>query len=230
MSCILHIETATNTCSVALTQDGVCLFEQIDEQGPNHARVLAPFAEEALSFAESHAIPLDAVAVSMGPGSYTGLRIGVSTAKGICYGRGAKLVPVPTLQLLTVPLLLGTEEMPDDALLCPMIDARRMEVYCALYDRALREIRPIQADIVDSDTYRALLDERPVYFFGNGAEKCMDTINHPNAHFIPDIHPLAKWMMPLAERRMMNQQFEDVAYFVPFYLKDFVAKMPKKLL
>ena len=158
MSCILHIETATNTCSVALTQDGVCLFEQIDEQGPNHARVLAPFAEEALSFAESHAIPLDAVAVSMGPGSYTGLRIGVSTAKGICYGRGAKLVPVPTLQLLTVPLLLGTEEMPDDALLCPMIDARRMEVYCALYDRALREVTPTRAIVVEPHTFDAWLD------------------------------------------------------------------------
>ena len=151
-------------------------------------------------------------------------------AKGICYGHDIKLLAVPTLQLMCVPILLREMVVEDDALLCPMLDARRMEVYAAVYDRALREVRPIQADIVDGDTYRALLDQHPMYFFGNGAEKCMETINHPNAHFIPDIHPLAKWMMPLAERRMMNGQFEDVAYFVPFYLKDFVAKMPKKLI
>lgn len=230
MSCILHIETSTNVCSVAVSEDGQCIFCKEDFKGPNHAVTLGTYVDEALSFADSHAIPVDAVAVSCGPGSYTGLRIGVSMAKGICYGHDIKLLAVPTLQLMCVPVLLREMVVEDDALLCPMLDARRMEVYAAVYDRALREIRPIQADIVDSDTYSALLDERPVYFFGNGAEKCMDTINHPNAHFIPDIHPLAKWMMPLAERRMMNQQFEDVAYFVPFYLKDFVAKMPKKLL
>ena len=230
MSCILHIETATNTCSVALTQDGVCLFEQIDEQGPNHARVLAPFAEEALSFAESHAIPLDAVAVSMGPGSYTGLRIGVSTAKGICYGRGLKLIGVPTLEILCVPVLLGKYEIEDDALLCPMIDARRMEVYAQIFDRALNTVRPIQADVVTEETYKEYLDKGPVYFFGNGAAKCMDTINHPNAHLISDIEPLAENMFPLAEKRSVAGMFEDVAYFVPAYLKDFVAKTPKKLL
>ena len=228
MSCILHIETATNTCSVALTQDGVCLFEQIDEQGPNHARVLAPFAEEALSFAESHAIPLNAVAVSMGPGSYTGLRIGVSTAKGICYGRGAKLVPVPTLQLLTVPLLLGTEEMPDDALLCPMIDARRMEVYCALYDRALREVMPTRAMVVEPHTFDAWLDDRPIYFIGPGSAKCRDIITHPAARWATDIRPLARHMMPLAERALARGEEADVAYFEPFYLKEFVATVSKK--
>ena len=150
-------------------------------------------------------------------------------AKGICYGRDLKLIGVPTLQLLCVPVLLR-HEMEDDALVCPMLDARRMEVYAAVYDRALREIRPVGADVVDADTYRGYLDEHPVYFFGPGAAKCMDTINHPNAHLIEGIEPLAKYMQPLAERRFLNGEFEDVAYFVPFYLKDFVVKQPKKLL
>ena len=229
MSCILHIETSTNVCSVAVSEDGQCIFSKEDFKGPNHAVSLGTYVDEALSFADSHAIPVDAVAVSCGPGSYTGLRIGVSMAKGICYANDIKLLAVPTLQLMCVPILLR-EMVEDDALLCPMLDARRMEVYAAVYDRALREVRPTQADVVDADTYRELLDQHPVYFFGNGAEKCMSVIGHPNAHFIPDIHPLAKWMMPLAERRMMNGQYEDVAYFVPFCLKDFVAKMPKKML
>jgi tRNA threonylcarbamoyladenosine biosynthesis protein TsaB len=186
--------------------------------------------DEALSFADSHAIPFDAVAVSCGPGSYTGLRIGVSMAKGICFGRDLKLISVPTLELLCVPVLLRECIAEDDALLCPMLDARRMEVYAALYDRALRPIREVQADVVDADTYREYLDAHPVYFFGNGAQKCMETIDHPNAHYIDGIEPLARWMQPLAERRMLNEQFEDVAYFEPFYLKDFVAKMHKKLI
>lgn len=149
-------------------------------------------------------------------------------AKGICYGRNVPLIAVHTLPLMTVPVLLY-HEIEEDALLCPMLDARRMEVYASLYDRSLKEIRPIHADIVDQDTYKEYLD-RPVYFFGNGAAKCMETINHPNAHLIPDIVPLAKYMLPLAEKRFLNEQFEDVAYFTPFYLKDFVAKAPKKLL
>jgi tRNA threonylcarbamoyladenosine biosynthesis protein TsaB len=111
-----------------------------------------------------------------------------------------------------------------------MIDARRMEVYSALYDRALKEVRPVGADVVTEETYKQWLDERPIYFFGNGAKKCMEIIKHPNAHYIDGIEPLAKWMMPLAEKRFLNEQFEDVAYFVPFYLKDFVAIKPKKLI
>jgi len=128
-----------------------------------------------------------------------------------------------------VPLLLG-EKIEEGALLCPMLDARRMEVYAAIYDCALKPVREVGADVVDQDTYREWLDRQPVYFFGNGAKKCMETINHPNARYIDGVEPLAKWMQPLAERRFLQEQFEDVAYFVPFYLKDFVAKMPKKLL
>ena len=190
---------------------------------------LGTFVDEALSFADSHAIPLDAVAVSCGPGSYTGLRIGASMAKGICFGQDLKLIAVPTLELMAVPVLLR-EEVEEGALLCPMIDARRMEVYSAVYDRALHEVRGIQADVVDADTYREYLDRGPVYFFGNGAEKCMEVINHPNARLIKGVEPLAKWMFPIAERRIAQEKYEDVAYFVPFYLKDFVAQQPKKLL
>lgn len=229
MSCILHIETSTDVCSVALSEDGHCIFSQEDMQGPSHAVTLGVFVDEAISFANSHAIPLDAVAVSCGPGSYTGLRIGVSMAKGVCYGMDLKLLSVPTLKVMCVPLLLR-EEFPEDALLCPMIDARRMEVYAAVYDRALREVRPTAADIVDENSYLEYLEKHPVYFFGNGAAKCKEKITHPNAHFLDNVHPLAKWMFPLAERKMMNGQFEDVAYFEPFYLKEFVASKPKKLL
>lgn len=230
MSCILHIETSTNVCSVALSQDGVCLYEEIDFEGPSYAQILAGFVKETVSFADSHAIPIDAVAVSKGPGSYTGLRIGVSEAKGLAYGRDAHLLSVPTLKLLTVPVLLGTEELPDDALLCPMIDARRMEVYCAIYNRALKEVVPTQAVVIDENSFKELLDQHPIYFMGNGADKCTETIKHPNAHFIKGIVPKAKNMIPLAEKAMACEEFEDVAYFEPFYLKDFVATQSKKLL
>ena len=225
----MNIETSTDVCSVSVSQDGACIFSQEDHEGPNHAVKLGTFVDEALSFADSHAIPLDAVAVSCGPGSYTGLRIGASMAKGICFGQDLKLIAVPTLELMAVPVLLR-EEVEEGALLCPMIDARRMEVYSAVYDRALHEVRGIQADVVDADTYREYLDRGPVYFFGNGAEKCMEVINHPNARLIKGVEPLAKWMFPIAERRIAQEKYEDVAYFVPFYLKDFVAHQPKKLL
>ncbi len=230
MSCILNIETSTSVCSVAVSEDGKCIYSDIDRTGSNHNERLGSFVDEALGFADSHAIPVDAVAVSMGPGSYTGLRIGVSMAKGICYGLDIPLIAVPTLETMCVPVLLRHDSLPDDALLCPMIDARRMEVYSAVYDRALHTVRETQADVVTEETYKEWLDNHPVYFFGDGAEKCMDVINHPNAHYIAGIEPLAKNMFPLAERRMMNGQTEDVAYFVPFYLKDFVALKPKKLL
>ena len=230
MSCILNIETSTNVCSVAVSKDGSCIFNKEDHEGPNHAVILGVFVQEALSFIDSHAIPLDAVAVSCGPGSYTGLRIGLSMAKGICYGRDVKLIAIPTLELMCVPLLLGEKISEENALLCPMIDARRMEVYSQFFDRALKEVRSINADIVESNTYDDILAQQPVYFFGNGAEKCHEVLTHHNAHIIEGIVPLAKNMYPLAEKRMANEQFEDVAYFVPFYLKDFVAKEAKKLL
>ncbi|MBQ2301592.1 MAG: tRNA (adenosine(37)-N6)-threonylcarbamoyltransferase complex dimerization subunit type 1 TsaB [Bacteroidaceae bacterium] len=230
MACILHIETSTKACSVALSENGSLIFHKEDIEGPNHSVVCGVFVDEALSFANSHAIPVDAVAVSEGPGSYTGLRIGVSLAKGVCYGRDLPLLSVPTLKLLCVPVLLGKEELPEDALLVPMIDARRMEVYSAVYNRALQEVRPIGADIVDADTYLPYLEKHPVYFFGDGAMKCKNVIQHTNAHFIEGIIPLAKWMFPLAERSLHLGEKQDVAYFEPFYLKDFVAVKSKSLL
>lgn len=230
MSCILSIETSTNICSVAMSNDGECIFNQENHQGPNHNEILGTFIDEALTFIDTRNITLDAVAVSSGPGSYTGLRIGTSMAKGICYGRDAKLIAVPTLELLAVPVLLGEQVAEDEALLVPMLDARRMEVYAQVLDRALKEVRGIQADVVTADTYREFLDAHEVYFFGNGAAKCMDTIAHPHAHLIANITPLAKNMFPLAEKRLAEGRVEDVAYFVPFYLKDFVAKTPKKLI
>lgn len=229
MSCIIHIETSTEVCSVSASQDGASIFSKEDFNGPSHAVVLGVFVDEALSFIDNHAIPLDAVAVSCGPGSYTGLRIGVSMAKGICYGRNIPLIAIPTPEVMTVPVLLF-QDLPEDALLCPMIDARRMEVYAAIYDRALKVKREISADIIDENSYSEFLAEHPVYFFGNGAAKCREKITHPNAHFIENIHPLAKWMFPLAERAMAEKDFKDVAYFEPFYLKEFVASTPKKLL
>ena len=230
MAYILHIETSTKACSVALSENGSLIFHKEDIEGPNHSVVCGVFVDEALSFANSHAIPVDAVAVSEGPGSYTGLRIGVSLAKGVCYGRDLPLLSVPTLKLLCVPVLLGKEELPEDALLVPMIDARRMEVYSAVYSRALQEVRPIGADIVNADTYLPYLEKHPVYFFGDGAMKCKNVIQHKNAHFIEGIIPLAKWMFPLAERSLHLGEKQDVAYFEPFYLKDFVAIKSKSLL
>lgn len=229
MSCILHIETSTEVCSVAVSQDGATIFSKEDFNGPSHAVVLGVYVDEALSFVDNHAIPLDAVAVSCGPGSYTGLRIGVSMAKGICYGRNIPLIGLPTLEVMTVPVLLS-EELPEDALLCPMIDARRMEVYAAIYDRSLKVKKPISADIIDEHSYEEFLAGHPVYFFGNGADKCRDKLTHPNVHFVDQIHPLAKWMFPLAEKAVALNDFKDVAYFEPFYLKEFVASTPKKLL
>ena len=230
MSYILNIETSTDVCSVAISDSGQVIFNKEDHSGPNHAVKLGVYVDEALDFLDSHGLPLEAVAVSCGPGSYTGLRIGASMAKGICYGRGVKLIAVPTLELMAVPVLLGEHPEEEDALIIPMLDARRMEVYAEVLDRALKVVRPIQADIVDTDTYKEYLDKHQVYFFGNGAAKCMETINHPNAHLVEGIEPLAKNMAPLAEKRFVEGKFEDVAYFVPFYLKDFVAKMPKKLI
>lgn len=229
MSCILHIETSTEVCSVALSQEGACIYHNEERNGPSHASLLAPFVESAVSFADSHAIPIDAVAVSKGPGSYTGLRIGSSEAKGLCYGRELKLIALPTLEIMCVPVLLK-EDLPENALLCPMIDARRMEVYTALYDRALHMVQDTRAEIITSESFLDHLNNQPIYFFGNGANKCKDIITHPDAHFINGIVPQAKYMFPLAEKAFAMHTFEDVAYFEPFYLKQFVAGMPKKIL
>ena len=227
---ILHIEASTECCSVALSQDGNIFFERTSHDDRSHAKVLAPFVQEALETADSQGAKINAVALSSGPGSYTSLRIASSTAKGVCYGRDIPLIAIPTTAIMSVPVLLR-EEIEENALLCPMIDARRNEVYATVYDRALNVIKETHAEVVTPDSYKELLDRQPIYFFGNGAAKCSEIINHPNAHFL-DKHknPLAKNIMPLAERAWFNENFEDIAYFEPFYLKNFVATQGKKLL
>lgn len=227
---ILHIEASTGICSVALSQDGHVFFERVNREERSHAKVLAPFVEEAIKVADEQGAKINAVALSSGPGSYTSLRIASSTAKGVCYGRNIPLIAIPTTAIMCVPVLFW-DDLPEEALLCPMIDARRNEVYATIYDRALGVVKETHAEVVTEDSFKEFLDKGPVFFFGNGAEKCSTIIKHSNAHFLEGyLHPLAKNMMPLAERAWYDERFEDIAYFEPFYLKNFVAAKPKDLL
>ena len=227
---ILHIEASTEICSVALSQDGHVFFERVNRDDRSHAKVLAPFVEEALQTADSQGAKINAVALSCGPGSYTSLRIASSTAKGVCYGRNIPLIAIPTTAIMCVPVLFR-DDIPEDALLCPMIDARRTEVYATVYNRALGIEKETHAEVVTSDSFKEHLETGPVYFFGNGAAKCKEIITHPNARFLDEHrNPLAKNMMPLAERAWFDEKFEDIAYFEPFYLKNFIATKPKELL
>lgn len=227
---ILHIEASTEICSVALSQDGHVFFERVNRDDRSHAKVLAPFVEEALQTADSQGAKINAVALSCGPGSYTSLRIASSTAKGVCYGRNIPLIAIPTTAIMCVPVLFR-DDIPEDALLCPMIDARRTEVYATVYNRALGIEKETHAEVVTADSFKEHLETGPVYFFGNGAAKCKEIITHPNARFLDEhSNPLAKNMMPLAERAWFDEKFEDIAYFEPFYLKNFIATKPKELL
>jgi tRNA threonylcarbamoyladenosine biosynthesis protein TsaB len=213
-----------------LSHDFAIVCQRASLEGPNHASLLGVYVEEMMTYAREHDLTVDAVAVSSGPGSYTGLRIGVSEAKGLCFGLGKPLISVGTLQTMCCHVMFSDAEQPDDALFCPMIDARRMEVYTALYDRSLREVSPIAPKVIDSESFRDVLDQRPVLFFGDGAEKCIDVIRHPNARFISNVRPLATDMLAPAVKAFNEDRFEDVAYFVPFYLKEFIASKPKDLL
>lgn len=227
MACILHIDTATDVCSVAVSKDSRIIFEKENTEGPSHATLLGVYVQEAITVLTDLGISLDAVAVSCGPGSYTGLRIGVSEAKGICYGLGIPMIAVKTL-LIMANRVLEEETVEDDTLLCPMIDARRMEVYAAIYDNKLNVIRDIQADIVDPTTYQEYLSKNKVLFFGNGTDKCKNEIISANAIFEQKVYPSARYMINLAESMYKEKEFVDVAYFEPYYLKDFVATTPKK--
>ncbi|MGC3979576.1 MAG: tRNA (adenosine(37)-N6)-threonylcarbamoyltransferase complex dimerization subunit type 1 TsaB [Paludibacteraceae bacterium] len=226
---ILHIETSTNVCSVALSIDGKCEYSFSDNKGQNHAALLSPYIQQIIDRANKKNWLLDAIAVSSGPGSYTGLRIGVSTAKGLCYGFEKPLISVNTLEILCVGALKRIN-LVENALLCPMIDARRMEVYTACYNKNLDTITDISAQIIDENSFSNLLDKYQIHFFGNGAGKCKSVITHPNAFFIDNVEPLAKNMIYSAEKRYSESKFEDVAYFEPFYLKEFQTTAPKKLL
>lgn len=226
MALILNIETSTAVCSAALTEGDEVLFEQHSFEGPSHASLLGVYVEKALQWAKAQGRTLDAVAVSCGPGSYTGLRIGVSVAKGLCFGADIPLISVPTLTLLADTAIRRMEQ-PADCRYCAMIDARRMEVYAAIYDAQRQQERQPMAEVVDAQTYAALLEKGPVCFFGDGAAKCQSVIAHPNAHFLTDVYPLASGMAALSAQAYAEGRFENVAYFEPFYLKEFQATIAK---
>jgi tRNA threonylcarbamoyladenosine biosynthesis protein TsaB len=227
MALILLLETSARNCSVALSSDGSVLFSKIDADGPSHAVKLGIFVDEALKVAEDRGRKIDAVAVSSGPGSYTGLRIGVSLAKGVCYGAGVPLIAIPTLDMLADAVSRKTD-LPENALICPMVDARRMEIYTAIYNAKGETIQPASALIVEEQSFSTELAEHPVWFVGDGAAKCRSAIVSDNAHFELEAEPTAESMIPLAEAFYQLNQFEDVAYFEPFYLKEFVATVSKK--
>lgn len=224
---ILHIETATRVCSCSLSAGGELVFNKESHAEQSHAKLLGVFTEEAIQFARLNNLEIHALSVSSGPGSYTGLRIGVSEAKGLAYGLDAKLIGIPTLKLLAA---MVAQQVESDVLLCPMIDARRMEVYTSVFDHSLNTIEPTTAKIIEPESFMNLLPHHKIAFFGDGAFKCKDLITHPNAIFIPNIHPLASGMTHLSLLAYCANEFEDVAYFEPFYLKDFVATKPKNKL
>lgn len=231
MAVILNIETSTNVCSVAVTAEGMVLTHFEDFRGQNHAALLSGYIKACLDFLRGKEMTLDAVAVSIGPGSYTGLRIGLSEAKGLAYALDIPLIGIDTLQIMAVSVMFNHHTDPE-ALLVPMIDARRMEVYTAVYDMALNARLAPTPLILDDTSYREWLDggER-LLFFGNGSDKSKQLLQqHPNARFIDDIHPLAVDMMALADRAYNRRQFLDLAYSTPSYLKEFQATKPKNLI
>lgn len=221
---ILCIETSTDVCSVALCSEGKAI-KSIEYTGePQHASRLAPMVADLMNQASLNYRDLDAVAVSQGPGSYTGLRIGASTAKGIAYASGIKLIAVPTLSIMARAIF---DADPECRIACPMIDARRMEVYTSLIGRDGQIITPTQALVIDENSFGTELAHNEITFGGNGAQKCQQVISSPNATFVSGIAPLAKDMAELAYDRLQSGRTENVAYFEPFYLKEFVATKPK---
>jgi len=216
---ILNIETSTKACSVALFsgKELVSHKEHVEEKF-SHSEKLSLYMLEVLDLAKITFTDLSAIAISMGPGSYTGLRIGVSTAKGLCYALDIPLISISTLQAMAYGISLTKKS----DVFCPMIDARRMEVYSAFYNAKNKLIRKIQADIIDEKSYQKELTDK-VLFFGDGSQKLHETIIHDNASFVSNFHPSAKFLGPLAYNKFQETDFEDTAYFEPYYLKDFIA-------
>lgn len=223
MPLILNIETATEVCSVALARDGKLLSLRESKNGYTHSENITVFIEEVIIEAGTSLQALDAIAVSKGPGSYTGLRIGVSAAKGLCFALDKPLIAVYTLQSLTNKFL-NTEPgaRNPDFFFTPMIDARRMEVYCAVYDSERNEVEATSAKIIERNSFEKIISDSKVYFFGSGAMKCKSLITHPNAVFTENVFASAASMTSLSEKLFAEKKFEDTAYFEPFYLKDFV--------
>jgi tRNA threonylcarbamoyladenosine biosynthesis protein TsaB len=230
MPVILNIETSTNVCSTALTAEGQILSHFEDYSGQNHAALLSDFIKGCMDHLEDHELKLEAVAVSLGPGSYTGLRIGLSEAKGLAYALNIPLIGIDTLQLLTSRVMFSVLDIDPETIFVPMIDARRMEVYTAAYDFAFTQLMKPAPLILDENSYADLLATgHPVLFFGNGSDKAKDVIKAGNATFVPEVVPVAVDMIALAELKHSRREFLDLAYSVPTYLKDFQATKPKKL-
>ena len=227
MALILNIDTSTTVCSANLANNGEVIALRENNDGLNHSLLLGLFVKELLAETQLEARQLDAVSVSMGPGSYTGLRIGVSLAKGLCFGSSLPLIAVNTLQAMAYSV---SEKQAEEALYCPMIDARRMEVYTALFDRENRPFLETEAKIIDPESFAEILEKHKIFFFGNGSDKVRNTIESPNACFLPDILTSSVNMVRLSETSYGNKTFENVAYFEPFYLKDFIATTPGKKL
>ena len=226
---IIHIETSTEVCSVALSSDGVVKFHRQNFDGPSHASLLGGYVEECLKHARENNIELHAVAVSGGPGSYTGLRIGVSEAKGLCFGLNLPLIAVSTLELLCCTAMFRID-IEDDALICPMIDARRMEVYAQVFDSEGTALTDVSAEVVTEESFAAWRGEGAdgaFVIFGNGAAKCTEVLSDA---VLIDVTPSVRGIAPLAQRAFDEGRFEDIAYFEPFYLKDFVVTTSKKKL
>ncbi len=234
MATILNIETSTRACSVALTSDGMILCHRSDPDGRNHAVLLSGYIKDCLDHLREHGMSLDAVAVSIGPGSYTGLRIGLSEAKGLAYALKIPLIGVSTLKLLAVTAMFESDiDDPDSALYVPMIDARRMEVYTAVYDQALNTVVSPSPLILEPDSFDAVerSGHRQLYMMGDGSDKARPVYaDRPWIHFIPDVIPLATNMMALAEVAWSRRDFLDLAYSTPEYLKEFQATKPRKLI
>lgn len=223
MSIILNIETATKNCSVCIANNGeVIAAKELNNGNYSHAEVLHPFIVDILDESGLTSKDVDAVAVSKGPGSYTGLRIGVSAAKGLCFAFDKPLISIDTLTSLSYSISV------DKGYIIPMIDARRMEVYAAVYDENHQQIRGIKAEIIDENSYAEFLEKSKVYFIGDGSQKCKEIINHKNAVFIDDKFPSSKEMAQLSFDKYKKSDIENVAYFEPFYLKDFVVIPEKK--
>lgn len=231
MTRILHIDTANRFCSVALSENEKLTGLRETMETNAHSRVITIFVDELLKSESLEPGQLDAIAVSAGPGSYTGLRIGVSAAKGLCYALDKPLIAVSTLQAMafaSIAQAKAKSESTGQALFCPMIDARRMEVYSALYDISGKIRREIRAEIIDAQSYQKETESQPIIFSGDGSNKCKDVIpSGPNVIFQDDIQPSAKFMIPIAFEKYQAGEFEDTAYFEPFYLKSFVAGMPR---
>ena len=229
MAAILNIETSTDVCSVALTYDGQVVTQREDYRGHNHATLLSGYIKDCIEEAKSKNLKLDAVAVSIGPGSYTGLRIGLSEAKGLAYALDIPLIGVDTLAIMAVTVMFS-DFFDSDVMFAPMIDARRMEVYTAVYNYALETLLAPTPLILDENSYDKYLDRGPVIFFGNGSDKARPLLEkHKNANFITEIHPLAANMTALSERAYRNRDFLDLAYSTPRYLKEFQATKPKSI-